>query len=153
GGGTAEVCKEPYCGGQTDGRRDVRSTGLKAQGTPFELRRPVELDSVCHVAADVIRHHAVENVPTDPQRTGPHRPAELVARERVEVATKVLYIDRRVRRALCTIDKRSRTDGSGPLRDLLHGAEDAEHIGGMTDGDQPRACCKQILQCVETQLS
>src|SRR5258705_9114774 len=62
--------------------------------------RALERNRADHLAAEVERLHLLEQLAPAPQRTDAARPAELVRREREEVAAERLNVDVPVRRAL-----------------------------------------------------
>ena len=116
--------------------------------------RAVERDRADHLAAEIERLHLLEQLAAAPERADAARAAELVRREREEVAAERLHVDRPVRRSLRSVDDHDRALLVRPVGELLDGIDRAERVRHQVVGDDlDVAARRELVERVELELT
>jgi hypothetical protein len=105
----------------------------------------VELDSVSHIAADVVRRHRIQQLATSPEDACRHWPEHLVPREDVKVTSQIPNVDLHVWHALRTVHDDARSGRVRLRANLFDRIDSAEHVGDVRQRDDPRPCRKRFL--------
>ena len=149
---------EPGCGDVVDGGREPHRLGDRLRAR-LELRRhlaPGRLlgaNRADHVPAEVERLHLLQQVEPPPECADARRPAQLVRREREEIAPERLHVDRPVRRSLGRVDDHDRALLVGPRHELLDGIDGAQRVGDEVRGhDLHVPLARERIQTAEVEL-
>ena len=141
--------------------RDAEAVRLRDRGRArLELvrqlvpARAVERDGADHLAAEVERLHLLEQLALAPQRADAARAAQLVRREREEVAAERLHVDVLVRRGLRCVDDHDRALLVRPRGELLDRVDRAERVRDEVVGDHLDVAARgDLVERVELQLA
>ncbi len=112
----------------------------------------VEGDRGDHVAAALVRRHAVQQRRLAVEHTRPSRPEHLVAREGIKVGVQLLHIDGHVRRSLGAVDERDRAGRVRLPHDLGNRDNRPERVRHVDHRDDARAIGEEAVELVEPQL-
>ena len=140
--------------------RDPEAVRLGDRGRPrLELvrqlvpARPVERNRPDHLPAEVERLHRLQQLAPAPERADTARAAELVRRDREEVTTERLHVDRTMRRSLCSIDDHDRALGVCPLGELLDRVDRAERVRDeIVRNDLDVAARSELVERIQLEL-
>ena len=116
--------------------------------------RALERDRADHLAAEVERLHLLEQLSLAPKGADATRAAQLVRREREEVAAERLHVDVAVRRGLRSVDDHDPALLVRPSRELLDGVDRAEGVRDEVVGDDLDVpALRDLVERVQLQLA
>ena len=137
--------EEANGGRKTNRPRHVGSSCLELLSAVLEFSA-VELDSMSHIAADVVRRHRIQQLATSPEDACRHWPEHLVPREDVKVTSQIPNVDLHVWHALRTVHDDARSGRVRLRANLLDRIDSAEHVGDVRQRDDPRPCRRAFLR-------
>ena len=150
---------EPGSRDVVDGGREPHRLGDRLRAR-LELRRHLAPRRLLgahrsdHVAPEVERLHLLQQLQSPPERADARRPAQLVRREREEVAPERLHVDRPVRRRLSCVDDHDRALLVRPRDELLDGIDGAQRVGDEVRGDDLHVpLARERVQPAEVELA
>src|SRR6516164_6877749 len=124
---TAHLVKIGECGGESDGARDMRRTGLETMGSLLPLRRFVS-DTGDHFTAKLVRFHIGQEIRVAIENADAGRCAAFVPGKSEEIAADFLNVDGRVTSALSRIDESDNPVAACYRANLADGVNTAQSV-------------------------
>ena len=104
------------------------------QGSSLGLKS-AQMHLADHVAAAHEGGHGVQDLAAAPQHADAGRAEHLVARKGHEINIQRLHVHRHVRHSLARVQQHQRAGLVRRVRQLAHGVDGPQHIGGRSEGE------------------